>query len=621
MRDVKKKLQLPEGNVTYFPVKHLASQVPVVEYARLSDSTLNSGLSLERQISDCSLARALRPDDVLIARYIDDMSGTVDDRERPGLRKMLEDAMSGKFKRIYLAEASRAARVSSAIERIFDVCRSKDIEVIAADSGHLDPFVAGIKVLVAREELKTFFNRVQGGKRAHFERGHAMWPAPWGFLLADGWDQVGNKPMKFLKPDPALAEHVVWLFQAVADGLTGPEICKTLMERRVRPPRAEAWNPNTIMSAIVPNPAYKGTRRAGYYKVFKNPLSGKRELVEGPEANYRWQHIEPLVTEELWDAAQAKRAEIKAAQRKRAGAQERLWTGRLTCECGRTCTMVADSRFGPERSRWVCWGSRDRKVDGQNERVCTRPLGVPDEDLSRGMLEAVQRFLMDPRASAEFERHQNLEIEQAQKGLGHSLASAEKNLKRLKAEKIAVFDKLIVNDCDDDERKYLEQKRTRIKEEIDRLEKIVASAKSGRAKRVVASQLASYAESLSDLLKDLPYDLKQIKDPETLSAVRKFKAMFKAVIKREPRARRFQLEIQGSLHAIAGGTGMPSGVIYVYDANAGTLVVEPFDGERDTDHSPLRIRYEGEVTFLPKGPVLGRHYPTMAKKKPKVRLT
>jgi site-specific DNA recombinase len=222
--------------------------------------------------------------------------------ERTEIQMMLKRMDNGEAEAILVMDLDRLGRGdmydSGILDRAF---RYNNVKLITPTEFY-DPedesweLVFGVKSLVARQELKSITKRLQGGRRDKASLGRSITKKPaYGYLR--------DENLK-LYPNPDTAWVVKKIFQLMKDGLGRQAIAQELDRLEIAPPddKKSLWSPSTI-TAIVKNEVYLGhiiwgkekyTKRGGKYTRKKVP---REEWIEKKYAH------EPLVSQELFDAA------------------------------------------------------------------------------------------------------------------------------------------------------------------------------------------------------------------------------------------------------------------------------------------------------------------------------
>jgi hypothetical protein len=208
-----------------------------------------------------------------------------------------------------------------------------------------------------------------GLRRRAAERGKLVGgPRPYGYRWVS--ELIDGRKVSHLQVVPAEAEVVKRIFTDTVNGVSQRALCRQLNKDGIRSATGKAWGPATI-GRLLMNPLYKGmVRNAG-------------EVFPGIH--------EPLVSEELWDRAEA----IRSSQARRGGGRwpkgSHLFTGSLLrCHCGSAMLPRTDpNRRGGLYQVYQCSGRLTHGLDFCDQRVIERAL------VDQAMLNELDRHYLD----------------------------------------------------------------------------------------------------------------------------------------------------------------------------------------------------------------------------------
>lgn len=362
----------------------------VVTYERVSSDDQR-----ERQtilLQQAALARELEahPECELVCRYVDDgVSGTLPFAKRPDGCRLMRDAELGRFDEVLVYDNSRLGR-----DQIDPLVVRRELEYLGVrlrslHEGYADGLLFPITVAIADEERKTFLRRSAAGMDEAAKQGRYC-----GGIVPYGYRAEGHKNTSHLVPaeetapgalmsEAEVVRHIYrrlaadgWSCRRVADELNdlGVRTKYALEGRGVRGHRTQGrWGAGRI-HAMVTNPVYRGELLYG------RRSEKKREVVSA--------RVEPLVSEEIWWAAQETLARNRAVAKNTPRIY--LLRGVLKCaHCGRN--FCGTSSHG--ESWYRCDGSLQR-TDLVGER-CTAKR-VKGAYLEPVVWADIERFLRDP---------------------------------------------------------------------------------------------------------------------------------------------------------------------------------------------------------------------------------
>ncbi|MDO4846120.1 MAG: recombinase family protein [Oscillospiraceae bacterium] len=274
----------------------------VTFYGRVSteeDRQLNSlshqASFFESKIKDCSKWE-------YVPGYIDEgITGTRADK-RPQFMKMVRDAKAGLFDLILTKEVSRFARdIVDCVQTVRDLLKYEVgvlIEDINLNTMEKDAeFRLSIMAIVAQEESRKTSERVKFGYRQTMKQGkrHGATP-PIGYLFRE--DNNGYWI------DPGKQSLVEYVFMEYAKGEKGMRtLSRDLAAMGYLGNTGKPYNCSTL-ERMIRNPVYKGYIVNG--KTYKPSYREDRKVERSREdwqLHYDPERVPPLVTDELWDAA------------------------------------------------------------------------------------------------------------------------------------------------------------------------------------------------------------------------------------------------------------------------------------------------------------------------------
>ena len=305
-------------------------ELRVVYYARVStdrDEQLNS---LENQTSYYENLIRSNKNWAFLGGYIDEgISGTSVNKREDFLR-MIEDGMAEKFDLIITKEISRFSRSTlDSIKYTQDLLshgvgvffQSDNINTLYTDSELRLTIMASL----AQDEMRRLSERVKFGMRQAYENGKVL-----GTNNLYGYKKQDCK----LAVDEETAPLIRDLYSLYATGMYGfRTIVKKLTELGYRNQQGKELNPGTLKQ-ILKNPKYKG-----YYhgRLTESNNYRDKKSIKLPETDhllYKDDDIPAIVSEELWERANAVLIEREMKYKKKSsGTQSRFpYSGKIKCE-------------------------------------------------------------------------------------------------------------------------------------------------------------------------------------------------------------------------------------------------------------------------------------------------
>lgn len=371
---------------------------------------------------------------------------------RPAMMRLLADAQAGKIDVILVIEDSRLSRGDLAEwQFIKAVCDRHDIS-LATPSGLFyrpgnedDDFMTDIRGAMSKAEKKRIMRRMARGKKEALEQGsliHAQ--APFGYRFVHYGKQRSEKRLEIV---PEQAEVVRLIFDLAIYGVDGSgplgvvRLAYHLNEvLRLPGPRSARWGRDrqavegawsyVTIGNILRNEVYRGAWHFGKRDTTQDRYDRRGKLLTrswGPRREREeWltvadpEIIPPLVTDEVWEAAQEALNRRGRGGRKPVDGDRALLSGFLRCpHCGYAFAHYAPThttKAGEAKvyRRYVCLGRDYAKRFGiercDNRRWKAEELEsvvwekiravVKSPDLLRSIVEAADTGAPPPAAEA-----------------------------------------------------------------------------------------------------------------------------------------------------------------------------------------------------------------------------
>lgn len=251
----------------------------------------------------------------------------------PALREAIRLAGDGKYDKLVIRDITRFARsMVKAVICEYELNQANvKIEYVwnqFPDNVDSEP----LKLLLSwssQKEKENVVKRMRNGRMTRIESGSVMVHAhpPYGYEV-----RKENKLfVAYLQPQEAeIVKLIYHLF--VAEGLSIRGVTKELNDRKYVTRTGHKWHPGAVYRILTQH-AYKGT------------------YIYGNGENRRTIPIEPIISESLFDQAQAKLAD-NANEQGRKAIYKYLLARRITCACG--FSMAAKARDKGARLYYSC---------------------------------------------------------------------------------------------------------------------------------------------------------------------------------------------------------------------------------------------------------------------------
>ena len=333
----------------------------VTFYARVStdrDEQLNS---LENQVQYYTELIQSKPNWTYVEGYIDEGISGTSTKRRDSFNRMIADAKAGRFDFIITKEISRFSRstldsiryTQELLEHGVGVLFQNDnINTLDSDSEFRLVVMAG----VAQDEVRKLSERLKFGFRQAIKNGHVLGnDRLWGY----------DKKDCALTINEGEAQVVRRIFDLYANQQMGiRRISQTLFDEGFTSRKGNPFNVLTIRN-ILQNPKYKGWYCANKSQTVDYRSKRKIFLDESEWVMYPDSAVPAIVSEELWDRANAlykRRSQQMMAHQSAAEFHNRYpYSGKIICEEHGTSfhRQVLKSARG-EKEVWQCRVYRNR---------------------------------------------------------------------------------------------------------------------------------------------------------------------------------------------------------------------------------------------------------------------
>lgn len=259
-----------------------------------------------------------------------DLSGVSgkDVLDNPEAKRMLDDVAAGRIQALIFSKLARLARNTKQLLEISDYFQKHDAALVSLEesidtsspAGRLLYTVIGALAQWEREEISA---RVAASIPIRAKLGKNT-----GGKGAFGYHWVDGK----IVPNPDEAPVVKRAYQIFLETGKLLTTCNQLKDEGLYSRSKKVYRP-TSLKRLLSDTIYKGIRRANYAK----SLGNKKNWVLKPESDWVYTNVQPLVSEEDWDAANkifeetARRyTSFKAVPK----VGRFLFSGILKCQCG-----------------------------------------------------------------------------------------------------------------------------------------------------------------------------------------------------------------------------------------------------------------------------------------------
>lgn len=465
-------------------------KIKVYTYTRVSTAMQVDGYSLDAQKAKMK-AYADYNDYEIVGEYEDAGKSGKSIEGRAQFSQMMEDIKSGKdgVSYVLVFKLSRfgrnAADVLSSLQVMQDfgvnlVCVEDGIDS-SKDAGKLMISVLSAVAEIERENIRvqTMEGRIQKAREGRWNGGFA----PYGYRLVDG--------KLIINEEEAEAIRVIY-DQYVHTDIGANGIAKYLENHGIRKiPRQNGKNPlfdAHLIRLILKNPVYCGKIAYGRRKTEK--VRGTRneyKLVE--QDNYLLAEglHEPIVSEEVWQAAQVKLlAQAKKYEHVNRGKDEHvhLLSGIVKCPvCGAGMygnKSIKHKADGTKYKDFYYYGCKHRSMIRGHK--CDYKKQIREELLDDAVAEVIVKLVSNPKFAAMMQEKINMKVDTA--AIDQEIANYEKQLRQHYSVKAKLAEE--IDSLDPDDRHYVRRKADlddRLYKMYDKIEDTESLLIAARAKK------------------------------------------------------------------------------------------------------------------------------------------
>ncbi len=338
----------------------------VAIYERVSSDDQRERETIKTQTDVIDRYLAMHPNVRVYRRYRDDgVSGTIPMNQRPAGKRLLEDAMNGRFTEIWVTRPDRLGRNEIDLLQLYALLEGLGVELVGIAEPIGDRFVYGIHAVVSAANRRRFLAQSAEGMARAARDGRYC-----GGIVPLGYKVEGKKQTARLVPSDIVmwrtwteADVVIQIYGWLVEGWSCRKIADHLsalgvptvyskddrcVKERVgkRKKRTQGvWRAGRIRNLVV-NPVYKGEYHYGRRRT--RPSSQEPIVAAVP----------PLVSPEVWGAAK----ETLARNRIMAKGATRTYVLRSVIRCG-LCGLTYSGTVG----RNVVWYRCNGQIVGRGK--------------------------------------------------------------------------------------------------------------------------------------------------------------------------------------------------------------------------------------------------------------
>lgn len=496
----------------------------VALYARVSSEQQADAGTIRSQVS--ALQERIVADGLTMApeslQFIDEgYSGAT--LIRPALERLRDCVFNGLVDCVYVHSPDRLARKYAYQIVLMDEFQKAGAKVVFVNRviGQTpeDDLLLQMQGMMAEYERAKILERVRRGKLHGAKRGliNVLSGAPYGYRYVGKHEGNGDASYEIVFEEARVVQQIFeWVGR---DRVSIGEVKRRLDEAGAKTKSGKTWWDRSVIWLILKNPAYIGKAAFGKTKVGdKRPrLRPQKNGSDKPRQSYstydvpqdEWIYIPvpPLVTEELFAAAEEQLSENRARNRESKRGAKHLLQGLICCKgCGHAYygkPISNATRRGKPRNYayYRCIGTDSYRFGGK--RICENKQ-IRTDLVDDVVWQKVTELLHDP---SRLEKEHNRRLKRNQKEEPERLEKERKNLQNKISRMIDSYaDGLITKEEFEPRVKRSKAELTKIEDQCKRIRE---EENSSRQLQLLIVRIDEFAAKVKGKLQKLDWDTKR----------------------------------------------------------------------------------------------------------------
>lgn len=396
-----------------------STEIRIVGYARRS-SRKDESDSIDRQrraLEEYAQHRFGRALD----EFYHDASFSGRTSNRPGYKKILEDAKAGKFSHVVVEDIDRIARSLRIAAEFKEHCDAYDVKIHSVyKGGEVENSDVAIRGFMSADQVEKMRKRTMEGARKKAKLGHVVGMMPFGYIRASAvkgdW-----------KVDESKRKLIEQIYDARIDGMECSLIARILNVREITQRSGHGLWVSAQVKDLLCNPKYMGVQVFG--------MASKEVVNDAGEAD----RPENLIIADAPKLAIVDKAKWHAAFRTlQQPTRQKLMRPHALLNSEHT--LCANCGAKMRTARYIHkegWELRCKATD------CRERAGHCVTTTEQQLFRAVRQVLDNPRYDEAFEAQLEVEYDRVSRELADRRKAMEHRIKSLDAEVVVLIDLLV----------------------------------------------------------------------------------------------------------------------------------------------------------------------------------